>query len=594
MFLAAGDCSPGRASDLPPAGRSLFDHLTSRRIDERIEQRVPYPFQALLAELETRAGTDRLGRPGVAAVLIPLGRSLQRNASPGDYFAHPRIVAAITGEVAAVTRAAPLLRDRIFLGFQDETGIVEVISYNERAGRFEFQVVTDYRRGATPKVFYARRAVCTTCHHGAAPIFSRPSWDETNANPAVARALGVHAKSFHGVPVARGVDVPNAIDDAVARANRIALMQTIWRDGCARVAAPNDPALCRAEALLAALRLRLTERLGRSVSEPAAADQLRILAAAWQATWPDGLPEPDPNIPNRDPFFGGAQQLGITAARLPYAADEIPPALDPMANRPPVAVWRADAAGIDRFVRTLAEMLAASDIAQLARGLASRRAASAPARPARLAGSEAFPANDHYDFDRLQHALAALAADSRAGRSDVLGNAAFQRTPTLQALFTHLGLPADSVCCDFDERAWPPARLEHDGIENPAARSTPLEPFYEHCGVCHAGPSESPPGFLFGSAASVERNLSRCAARIRYRLAMWRVAEGARAKVPMPPPVFVPSWNHAPPHDALDRMVRYVDARLDAATRERLLTLRYETLPACRESGGSIRRSARP
>jgi hypothetical protein len=100
-----------------------------------------------------------------------------------------------------------------------------------------------------------------------------------------------------------------------------------------------------------------------------------------------------------------------------------------------------------------------------------------------------------------------------------------------------------------------------------------------------------PPGFLAGSAAAVEQHLSRCAPRIRYRLAMWQVSEDARAKLPMPPPVFVPSWQHAPPREAVQRMLAFVDGRIDASLRERLPAMAYETLPACREPGRAASRS---
>src|SRR5688572_2077732 len=94
--LACAPTAPW-AADLPPAGRSLFDHLTTSTVGGISVQRVPYPLPALLEAIRRHAGTDSLGRDGVAAVLIPLGRSLQRNASAGDYFEHPRVVVAVTG-----------------------------------------------------------------------------------------------------------------------------------------------------------------------------------------------------------------------------------------------------------------------------------------------------------------------------------------------------------------------------------------------------------------------------------------------------------------------------------------------------------------
>ena len=64
-------------------------------------------------------------------------------------------------------------------------------------------------------------AMCADCHQNLAPLFSRQVWEETNANPRVAAALarpggngGRGRTDYHGVPIHRGVDVPNAIDAA--------------------------------------------------------------------------------------------------------------------------------------------------------------------------------------------------------------------------------------------------------------------------------------------------------------------------------------------------------------------------------------------
>ena len=52
------------------------------------------------------------------------------------------------------------------------------------------------RQGKTPQVFYARRSLCLACHQNAAPIFARPLWDETPANPAIAARLKADAARF--------------------------------------------------------------------------------------------------------------------------------------------------------------------------------------------------------------------------------------------------------------------------------------------------------------------------------------------------------------------------------------------------------------
>ena len=53
-----------------------------------------------------------------------------------------------------------VLKDRLFLGYQPQAEAIEVISYNEMAGRFEFQVVENYSESGVPKVYYANRPTC--------------------------------------------------------------------------------------------------------------------------------------------------------------------------------------------------------------------------------------------------------------------------------------------------------------------------------------------------------------------------------------------------------------------------------------------------
>ena len=154
--------------------------------------------------------------------------------------------------------------------------MLEVISYNEQAGRFEFQVVTDYRAGATPRVAYARRAVCGACHHAAAPI-SPARLGRDQCQPGGGTRTVEPCAKLSGVAVKRGVDVPNAIDDSVLRANRMALAQTIWRRGCDAVQAPSDPVACR-EALLVAV---LQRRLGAEQSRDRTAAARSRAALHW-------------------------------------------------------------------------------------------------------------------------------------------------------------------------------------------------------------------------------------------------------------------------------------------------------------------------
>lgn len=353
--LSALPPASAQSPDLPPVGRSLFDHLT---IDSLGVRRVPFPFSALMERVRREVGPDMLGHAGVRSVLIPLGRSLQRNATVPEAYRFPRVVSAVVGEPKP---GAPLLRDRLYFGYHGKAGLLEVISYNEAAGRFEFQVVKDYRPGGEARVFQARRIVCLSCHHDAAPIFSRPGWDETNANPRVAAQLLRVGSQFHGVPASLSIDEPNAIDNAVTRASRLSLTQRIWRDGCAQ----SDAIDCRAQATLAALKYRLGADTAVDATTAAYRDSLLTpLRRAGQEHWPAGLPIGDPNVPNRDPlaiFPVDRVDLGDEASLL--RAADVSPAFDPLLPRAPVGRWRAaDAADVAGYVRGVAEFIASVDI----------------------------------------------------------------------------------------------------------------------------------------------------------------------------------------------------------------------------------------
>jgi hypothetical protein len=371
---AVNPAAPG--PDAPPAGRSLFDFMVTRAgggTDRKSAvYDVPFPFTALVQRVAERAGCA--GRePCVKAVLIPLGRSLQRTAAAPEFFRHPRVVAAIVGE--AVQGNAPLAKDRLYLGYQEQSNVVEVISWNEAAGRFEFQIVRDYRAGGTPQVVYARRAVCAACHQNLAPIFSRQVWEETNANPRIAAALGAAhgAPVAYGVPIRRGVDIPNAIDEATDRANLYGVTQLLWRAACGDGAAG---ARCRAAATGAALQYRLSGDRAFDESSVEWRDGfLATFARTGAARWPAGLAIPNPDLPNRDPLPPEGAPAATRLAGLALA--HVPARFEPLAPRPPLETWRAGATETARrFVAGLAGHIADADVHALDERLAARGAAA--------------------------------------------------------------------------------------------------------------------------------------------------------------------------------------------------------------------------
>jgi dienelactone hydrolase/mono/diheme cytochrome c family protein len=331
--------------DLPPVGASLFDRVFAGDGPGPPRHDLPYPFERLLARLREAFADDPDGPPALAATLIPYGRSLQRHAAAPHYASSPRIVVAATGEPDdGVAGRLPYLRDRLFIGYQPAVQVLEVISYNEEAGRFEFQVVRDYARGATPRVGYARRAVCVSCHQNQAPMFPEAGWDETSANPRVVRHLTTLGRHFEGVPVNGLGPSAAAVDNATDRASTLAALQPLWRDGCEDPAQPAASTRCRAGGLLAMLQLRLSAAAGFDDTAPLHDAFAPLLARRWAELWPDGALVPEAGLPNRDPL-------------LTPDPTAIPGALDPLRPRPPAVTLRA---GDPRAVRTLLAGLGSS------------------------------------------------------------------------------------------------------------------------------------------------------------------------------------------------------------------------------------------
>ncbi|HEX9593203.1 MAG TPA: hypothetical protein VGB12_07655 [bacterium] len=363
--------------DLPTVGRSLFDFLFADDSGAAPGYRIPFPFSALRAELARHLRPAPV--PPFKQVLIPLGRSLQRTAAAPQFARYPRVVLAVDGEPAPLPGATgPFLKDRLYLGYMEKTGVIEVISYNEAAGRFEFQIVKDYRAGDEPRVFYANRAVCTACHQNAAPLFSRPLWDETNANGRVAALLEQEQRDFYGIPVQIGIDVPNGIDDATDRANQIPAIQLLWQRACGADADGQEARRCRGRALRFALQYRLAGHL-----QFVRADHrewqgfAEALAGSWRQQWPAGLLISNPDIPNRRPLPGVVSiHPGAVGAAHPVTDHlqqqlHVPSALDPLQPRPPLETWTAPE-GAERLVTGLAGFLADVDVERLDRALYDR------------------------------------------------------------------------------------------------------------------------------------------------------------------------------------------------------------------------------
>jgi hypothetical protein len=425
---AADPSRPG--PDLPPAGRSLFDHLVTERAGGAGAYRVPFPFAALIARVQARLTQEELFG-GTRIALFPMGRSLQRTAAAPDFFEFPRIVFAVTGEPAATDRdAGVLLKDRLYIGYVEKTGVLEVISYNEAAGRFEFQLVKDYRPGGEPKVFYANRAICVACHQNHAPIFSRAIWGESNANGRVAELLRTHQADL-GLSTQANIDFPDDIDKSTVRASALVPLQTVWQHGCSQAQDRAQGQRCRAAAFAAVLQYGLSGEQDFDAGAPAfQRDFVATLGRVWRQRWPQGLSIAQSSLPDRNPVGGGNASYGggadAEASDDWVAAAHVSAGLDPLNPRPPREIWRF-AGGLDapRLIAGWTRYFAAADFraldAHLLRDSASQRVGRA-VHSARCSARRSAPGAREWRLECTGGEPSAQSLDL-AGRFDESGSA---------------------------------------------------------------------------------------------------------------------------------------------------------------------------
>jgi len=349
--------------DLPPIGGSLFDLMFSVSGPDGPRYRIPVPFTALVAELEQRLPRDGAGRRDLRRALIPRGRSLQRDAAAPDYFSSPRVVLAAVNEGEVNSEHGPVwTKDRLFIAYQERTGILEVISYNPAAGRFEFQLVRNYGAGLMPEVYYAPRALCRGCHQAGAPIFPNAPWTETNSFRGVFQRLSAIQQTFHGIPTRPIRQDVSDIDRSTNRAIMLPILQNLWIDGCARADSANGARQCRLALITAALQYRLSAATHFDQSDPSyRSDLLPSLKRHWADRWPGGMLLPFANIPDRDPF----EDDGNLSTRL-----------DPLSARPAEDLWETpDPLVMRRIVAALAGQFPMNAMHDLSAQLQARASA---------------------------------------------------------------------------------------------------------------------------------------------------------------------------------------------------------------------------
>lgn len=444
--------------DLPPEGtRSLFDHLVAQH------ESLPWPFEKLIAAVQKR---DPANQPPLV-VMIPQGRSLLKASA--DY-AHPRVLVAADFQGSGSDKSlgfAP--RGQLFLGFVEDANEIEVLSYNEAAGRFEFQLVQDYCENCQPKLVYAKRAVCTTCHQGAVPIFPQRPWNETNGQPQTTAkiveartAAGFNKERYLTAQVDAPLSSPERFDELTDIGMFVPVTQRIWIDGCGQ-----DGAECRRQMLKVALAYLWSP--GEFDTTGRDAQRLRELQAK---NWPaDGIAVPNNDLFNRDPLGERKTIRGWVGGKIAQWRKSREGDVAPRSNEDLAAFERLPKlpAELDPLTpRTPRRTLTAQDI-DGAYGIA-----------ALITGP---------DWKALERAAktertALLDAVSKLDAS-LFAAAPFARVKTMQALLVALGKPEPGYCCLDTKEMSPPIASGEPPVA--IAAGSPLAPYEAYCFACHRG-----------------------------------------------------------------------------------------------------------
>lgn len=400
---------------LPQTGSSLFDKIFSQSTGTGVRTyQIPYPFQKVLDRLREVSGVE----PQV--VLMPMGRSLQRNAAIkglsevknlDPYYRYPRVVLGFDREsINPPNHLTVNVKGRLYLGLHERAQVIEAISYNDEAGRFEYQVVRDYGSGK-PQVVYANRQVCLQCHQNQTPIFPADDWRETNANPAMQENIlrvmrtnfpevpctgkmepycyrQVDDRTLHfylGVPVEVDRSAPSGLDGQTKVGNYFHALHKMWQRICSDLE-------CRRDLLKQIFLLKLAgpEALQNN---PVVSEFNRKLQKAWEIQFPWGMLIPDSEIRARDPLVNlkdrGREDIDVLngkGSKVKSILEQvlqngnIPGEFEPLIPRAPSDTWNSALTSdgmLSRLVDGYAEFFTESD-AQIIDELLIKAGAGSP------------------------------------------------------------------------------------------------------------------------------------------------------------------------------------------------------------------------
>lgn len=164
----------------------FYNHFIAKKV-------VPIPIREFKNHLQTLISKSQNSySPQLFHTMVPMGRSLQ---APSTDFAHPRILFAFSPspDSAGSRQDYQDLVDRIFVSYSELQNKLEIISWNNFEGRFNFEEVRNYIPGPGQEQEFIRetqvvangftvRQMCMTCHQSGGPIYADKPWSESSSS----------------------------------------------------------------------------------------------------------------------------------------------------------------------------------------------------------------------------------------------------------------------------------------------------------------------------------------------------------------------------------------------------------------------------
>ena len=460
--------------NIPQVGSSVFDKIYSETRQGITTYSIPFPLESLLQKANEEGQT-------FSHSLFPFSRSLQRPIDLRyDPLLNPRLVLGVS--------SGSLGNSKLFLGYVKATDQMEVISYNDEAGRFEFQLVRNYSRD--PKVSYVNRAKCISCHQGQAPIFSTGPWADSSLGiigDLLNAKLGLSQNNLSEMQLVFAKlfgaksSVPNIsmLDSLVRDANQIALDERIWLIGCGK----NRE--CRLGLLLKTLAPSYSGTKKYILQSEA---ELSKSALKKQGQYHSFLSSFD---------------LGTREVALRQSGSG-PLDLPGLANSP---------AGILQIINNIYRLSPEDNPAT--KRFASLEGTNLVGN--RLSTFSLEDMNDLYEEGRNANQVGEAIQTLYLKESPIFEEGPINKLYVMQELLKQLSSPSAEKYSFWLKKKTPERVLLSEPII-PVFQKAELNIFTRHCASCHASGFQYPPQFLEGSENQVIEKINGLRDRIRYKL----------------------------------------------------------------------------